>query len=285
MRRKANGVDVIIYALLTLVSVTMIYPLINILSVSISSSNAYANNPLMVLPREITLTSYRWVLTHHLIISSYINTIIVTFAGTLLSLFLSATLAFPLSVPDLKGKRFIMPVIIFTMFFSGGMIPNFYLVRSLGWIDKLVALIIPGSLSVYNMILMKNNFEGIPASLKESAYIDGASDLTIFVRIVLPLSKPIIATILLFYAVGRWNSFFNAVIYIRSRDNWTLQLLLREIVTSTESLLNDSTDIASIPSQSIKNAVIVVAILPIMCVYPFLQRYFVKGVMIGAVKG
>lgn len=285
MRRKANGVDAIIYLILILISATMLYPLINILSVSISSSNAYANNPLMILPQEVDVTAYRWVISHHLILSSYKNTLIVTLGGTLLSLFLSATLAYPLSVGDLKGKRIVMPLIVFTMFFNGGMIPNFYLIRQLGWIDTLWALIVPGALSVYNMILMKNSFEGIPSSLKESAYIDGASDLTIFARIVLPLSKPIIATILLFYAVGRWNSFFNAIIYIRSRDNWTLQLLLREIVSATESLLNDSTDIASLPPQSIKNAVIVVAILPIMCVYPFLQRYFVKGVMVGAVKG
>lgn len=274
-----------IYILLGLVAALMLYPLLNVVAVSFSSSNGYANYPLMIWPHEFDATAYRWILTHHLILSSYMNTIIVTLSGTVLSMFLTATLAYPLSVISLKGRKIFMSLIIFTMFFNGGMIPNYYLVRSLNMIDTLWALIVPGALSVYNMILMKNSFESLPGSLKESAYIDGATDLDIFARVVLPLSVPIMATLTLFYAVDKWNSYFNGILYIRSRENWTLQLVLREIVSQTESLLNDSTDIASLPSQSVKYAVIVVAIIPIMCVYPFIQRFFVKGVMIGAVKG
>lgn len=285
MKRKFSIGDFGIYALLALVAAIMLYPLLNVVAVSLSNENGYANHPLMIFPHDFDASSYRWILTHHLILSSYKNTILITVGGTMISMFLTATLAYPLSVLDLKGRRIFMSLIVFTMFFNGGMIPNYYLVRSLDMIDSLWALMIPGALSVYNMILMKNSFEGIPASLKESAYIDGATDLNIFVRVVLPLSGPILATLTLFYAVGKWNSYFNGILYIRSRENWTLQLVLRELVSQTETLLNDNTDIASIPAQSVKYAVIVVAILPIMCVYPFIQRFFVKGVMVGAVKG
>lgn len=285
MKRRFSLGDLTIYALLCLIAAAMLYPLLNVIAVSLSSEVAYARHPLMIWPHDFEATSYRWILTHHLILSSYRNTIIITVVGTLISMFLTATLAYPLSVADLKGRKIFMSLIIFTMFFNGGMIPNYYLVRSLDMIDTLWALMIPGALSVYNMILMKNSFEGIPASLKESAYIDGATDWDIFVKVILPLSGPIIATLTLFYAVGKWNSYFNGILYIRSRENWTLQLVLRELVSQTETLLNDNTDIASIPAQSIKYAVIVVAILPIMCVYPFIQRFFVKGVMVGAVKG
>lgn len=285
MIRKFNGADVLIYALLGVIALLMLYPLCNVIAVSLSSANGYANHPMMLWPHEFDATAYRWVISHHLILSSYRNTVIITVVGTLISVFLTATLAYPLSTADLQGKKTLMSLLVFTMFFNGGMVPNYYLVRSLGLVDSIWALMLPGAMSVYNMILMKNSFEGLPVSLKESARIDGASDLGIFIRIVLPLSMPIIATLTLFYAVGKWNSYFNAILYIRDRSKWTLQLLLREIVYQTQTLLNDSTDIASLPSQSIKYAVIVVAILPIMCVYPFLQRFFVKGVMVGAVKG
>ncbi len=285
MKRRFGFGDFGIYMLLGLIAMIMLYPLLNVIAVSMSSENGYVNHPLMIFPHDFDASSYRWILTHHLIVSSYRNTLIITLGGTIISMFLTATLAYPLSVLNLKGRKPLMALIIFTMFFNGGMIPNYYLVRSLSMIDTLWALMIPGALSVYNMILMKNSFEGIPSSLKDSAYIDGASDLDIFTRVVLPLSGPILATLTLFYAVGKWNSYFNGILYIRSRENWTLQLVLRELVTQTETLLNDSTDIASIPTQSVKYAVIVVAILPIMCVYPFIQRFFVKGVMVGAVKG
>lgn len=276
---------VVIYGILILISAITLYPLLNILAVSMSDRTAYIRNPMMIIPKNITFASYAAVWQHPLVLSSYLNTIIITLVGVALSMSLTATLAYPLSERGLRGKKFFMSMLIFTMFFSGGLIPNFYLVRSLGLLDSLWALIIPGSLSVYNMILMKNAFEGLPDSLKESARIDGANDLLIFGRIVLPLSMPIVATLTLFYVVGRWNSFFNAIIYINSRSRWTLQLLLREIVMTTETLLDDGVNVAAIPAESVKFAVIVISILPIMCVYPFLQRFFIKGVMVGAVKG
>ena len=200
-------------------------------------------------------------------------------------MFLTSTLAFPLSEQGLKGKRLIMPVFMFTMFFGGGMIPHYYLVRSLGMLDSLWALMIPGALSVYNTVLMKNSFESLPVSLKESARIDGASDLLVFTRIALPLSLPIIATLTLFYLVGMWNSYFNAVIYIQNRGKWTLQLYLREIIANAVSMVDDGTMDETLPTASIRYATLVWATVPILCIYPFIQRYFIKGMMVGAVKG
>ena len=165
MKRKFTLGDFAIYALLGLVAAAMLYPLLNVISVSLSSESAYGKYPLMIWPHDLDASSYRWILTHHLIVSSYRNTIIITVFGTIISMLLTATLAYPLSVPDLKGRKFFMTMILITMFFNGGMIPNYYLVRSLSMIDTLWALMIPGALSVYNMILMKNSFEGIPPSL------------------------------------------------------------------------------------------------------------------------
>ncbi len=285
MKKKLDFVNVIIYLLLTVITIVTIYPLLNLLAVSLSEHSAYVMNPLMVIPDRINLLPYKWVFSHPLILSSYKNTLIVTFVGTFFSMFLTSTLAYPLSNRGLRGKGLFMKLIIFTMMFNGGLIPNFYLVRSLGLLDKLWALIIPGSMSGFYVILMKNFFESIPGSLKEAAKIDGASEMFIFARIVIPLSAPILSTLSLFYAVLRWNSFFNAIVYIRDRGKWTLQLLLREIVIISNPLLNDDTSISDIPPENIKYAVIIVAIVPILCLYPFLQKYFVKGIMVGAVKG
>ncbi|MBO4298803.1 MAG: carbohydrate ABC transporter permease [Clostridia bacterium] len=285
MKRKATIGDALIYAVLGFVTLITLYPLVNLLAVSLSPRADYLRNPMMLFPRRIELGAYRMVFGNRLMWSSYKNTVIITIGGTAISMFLTATMAYPLSEPGLKGKKWIMSLYLFTMFFGGGMIPNYYLVRSLGMLDSLWALMIPGALSVYNGVLMKNSFEGLPSSLKESARIDGASDLTVFVRIALPLSLPIMATITLFYAVGKWNSYFNAILYVSSRSKWTLQLLLREIISNTESLLDDGTTVESLPATSIRYATIVLATLPILLIYPFLQKYFVKGIMVGAVKG
>ena len=221
--------------------------------------------------------------------SAYKNTIIITLAASVFSLILITLTAYPLSKSHLRGRKIFMNLLIFTMLFNGGLIPNFYLIRSLGWLDSLWALIIPGALGAYNVILMKSFFEGLPISLEESARIDGASELVILTKIILPLSKPILATILLFVAVGHWNSFFNAVIYIRSTSKWTLQLVLREILMSASNSLlasgGNAAEVNQVPAETLRYATLVVAILPIMCVYPFLQKYFVKGVTLGAVKG
>ncbi|HML47072.1 MAG TPA: carbohydrate ABC transporter permease, partial [Clostridia bacterium] len=209
----------------------------------------------------------------------------ITIVGTALSMFLIVLTGYPLSHGSVRGTGLFMKLLLFTMMFNGGLIPNFYLIRSLGLYNTLWALILPGSLSAYNVVLMKNYLQSLPASMEESARIDGASEITILLRIILPLSAPILATLSLFCAVGRWNSFFNAIVYIKDTDKWTLQLLLREIVmTVRASVLDDPEALNGVALQNVKYAAIVIAVFPIMCVYPFLQRYFIVGMTLGAIK-
>jgi len=275
-----------IYVVLALVVVVMLYPFLNVVSVSITDYSDYLQNPMRVLPGRLDFSTYRHVLRHQLIGLSYRNTILITVFGTALSMLLVILMGYPLSHTNLPGMSAVMKLLLFTMMFNGGMIANFYLIRSLHIYNTLWALILPGSLSAYNTVLMKNYLTSLPASMEESAKIDGASDLVVLFQILLPLSTPILATLTLFCAVGRWNSFFNAVIYIKDTDKWTLQLLLREIVMNVRSTALDDPEAGQNAAlQNVKYAVIVVSILPIMCVYPFLQRFFVKGVMLGAVKG
>ena len=284
--RRFTAVDGLIYIFLAGAAAVTLYPFINVAAVAMSDYSVYLRNPLIIIPQEIQFDAYEFVFTHPLIMSSYRNTIIVTAVGTFLRLFLTTTLAYPLSRRGLRGKPIIMIYLIITMMFNGGLIPNFYLVRSLGMYNTLFALIVPMSVSAFSVILMKSFFESLPESLIDAARIDGASDLFILWRIVLPLSTAIVATLSLFFAVGLWNSFFSAIVYIRDRNLWTLQLVLREIVIESAAVMEDELTAAySIHTQNLKYAVIIVAIVPILCLYPFLQKYFVKGIMIGAVKG
>lgn len=283
--------DIAVYSLLAVVAACMLYPFLNVIAVSISDYSSYLANPLRIFPGKMDFTAFRYVFSSSLILSSYRNTIVVTILGTLIALIVTILTAYPLSKKNLKGKKLIMNLFIFSMLFSGGIIPSFYLIRSLNLLDTLWALILPGTISAYNVILMKNFFTSLPESLEEAAKIDGASDLYVLWKIVIPLSTPIIATIGLFVCVGYWNSYFSAVLYIRDQQKWTLQLLLREIIMSANTqLLSSGGNMAemsaeAIPPQTIKYATLIVVILPILCVYPFLQKYFVKGMMLGAVKG
>lgn len=281
--------DAVVSVFMIAVAAVMLIPFLNVVSVSLSSNTAYIRNPAMILPSDMTLEAYRSVLSSKLIPSSYRNTIVVTLASTGLGMLLSILMAYPLSKPDLAGKKLIVGFLLVTMFFNGGLIANFYLVKRLGMFDTLWALIIPGSVSIGNIILLRNGFESVPRSLEESALLDGANDLQVLFRIVLPVCLPILATVTLFYAVGHWNAYFNAVVYINGRDKWTLQLMLREIIISrnlgllTGSNVVDTAQESTQP-QMIKCATLVVSMLPIMMVYPFLQRYFVRGLTLGAVK-
>lgn len=286
MKKKIEMFDVCVYSVVTLICIIMLYPFLNVIAVAFSEYTEYLKNPLMILPSGFTLSAFKFVLKEGQVIVSYGNTIFVTVMGVLIGLTLITLMAYPLSRLRLKGRGIIMNIVIFSMMFSGGMIPNYYLVRSLGLIDSLWAVILPGAFSAYNMILMKNFLEALPDSLMEAASIDGASEPCILFKIALPLCKPILATLCLFIAVQYWNSYFTAMLYIRDRTKWTLQLVLREIVlANVQNGNNDPAQENYIVSISIKYASLLVVMLPIMLVYPFLQKYFVKGVMIGAVKG
>lgn len=281
----------IFFTIILLVDLVILYPILNVVAVSFSSYAQYTANPMMIIPKGFNLDSYVKVFQDANILTGYGNTIFITVAGSILGVTITVLAAYSLSKNNLKGKKVIMPLILFTMFFSGGMIPSYFLMRDLHLLDTRIALILPGCISAYNLILVKNFMESLPASLMEAAEIDGATEPQILGKIVVPLSKPIISVIFLFVAVGYWNSYFNAILYTKTRAKWTLQLVIREIIMSAQSLQN-ATDgnlaeqgMNAIPPIMLQYASIVVAMVPILCVYPFVQRYFQEGIMLGAVKG
>ena len=276
-------------ALAALVFVT-IYPLYYIGIVSISDGTAVNRGDVRLLPVDPTFEAYLTVFRNKDIWRAYSNTIIYTVAGTLINLFFSSLCAYPLSRKDFYGRSVFTFIIALTMFLSGGMIPLYIVVRKLRLIDTMWALVLPGAVNTFNMIIMRTFFQGIPASLHESARIDGANDIRVLRSIVLPLSMPIMATMTLFYAVQHWNSFFNALIYLNTKAKYPVQIMLRNIVVASE-FADQQADIGSVSTnfnvvaQNYKYAVIMITVLPIICAYPFLQKHFAKGAMIGAIKG
>lgn len=267
----------------------MVYPVLHIVFASLSDSNELMRHTGLILrPYGFSLAAYDAVFKNRLLATGYVNTLINVGISVALNVGLTTLAAFALSRRDLLFRRPLMLLITFTMVFSGGLIPLYLLVKGLGITNTRWALILPTAVSAYNLIIMKTSFETIPESLFESARMDGANDFSMLARIAIPVSLPVIAVMVLFYGVEQWNAWFPAYIYLRDRSMWPLQLVLREIVltnTLNDMLTNiDMSDKASI-AESIKYATVVVATLPILCVYPFLQRFFVKGVMIGAIKG
>ena len=259
-------------------------PILLVVIYSFTPYDLYLKNHFDFFPSRLTLDAYRMVTNYRYIWTGYGNTLYITLFGSILSLIVLVLTGYPLSKKDLKGRNVYMTLWIITMFFSGGMIPNYFLIRTLGLLNNRWSLILPGLVSCYNLILMKNYIQGLPGSLEEAALIDGANDLMVLIRIVLPLSAPILATLGLFTAVGYWNSYFNAIMYMTKRANWPLQLVLRELLF--ESAVNEMTAMDERVSTPflLKMASIVVATVPIMCIYPFLQKYFMTGLVLGGVK-
>lgn len=282
--------DAIIYAIAAVIIVIVLYPLIFVVSASFSDPAKVLSGEVWLWPKGFTLDAYVNILHDDKIWLGYRNTILYTTVGTLVNLFMTILGAYPLSRPDLPGRGALMLLFTVTMFFGGGLIPTYLLVRDLGMVNTMWALIIPGAISTYNLIVMRTYFQSsIPWEIQEAAHIDGCSNWRLLINIILPLSKPIIAVMVLFYAVGHWNSFFNALIYIRDESMYPLQLVLREILLISESDAVDGSLVGLeekiLLAESIKYAIIIVASLPVLIMYPFVQRHFVKGVMIGSIKG
>ncbi len=276
------------YILMALIVIITLYPCYYVLVASISDPvEIYSSNGLVFYPKGVGLHSYLEVLKSGQIWSGYANTIFYVAAGGFLSLALTITAAFALTRKGLPGKNTIMLLILFTMYFSGGLIPLYMVVKSLGLLDTRFAMILPGAVSTYNLIIAISYFKSMPYELEEAAKIDGANDYLILFKIMVPLAKPIIAVIALYYMVAIWNNYFSALIYLSDRDLFPLQLVLREILiqNDTASIAASQSDAMQAYAENVKYATIVVSTVPILCVYPFLQKYFVKGVMIGAVKG
>ncbi|WP_349671838.1 carbohydrate ABC transporter permease [Lacrimispora sp.] len=277
---------VINYTLLTIIVFICLYPFLNVVAYSLSSNRAVLSGKVTLFPIEFQLDAYKDILHRGQIWAAMGTTILVTMLGTAIGLILTIFAAYALSKDKLKGRKWISALILFTMYFSGGIIPTFLVVKNLGMFDHLSSLYLPTSVSVFNFIVMRTFFREIPRSLEEAAYLDGASDVQILVKIVLPLSLPIIATIGLFYAVSYWNDYFSALIYIQTPEKFTLQLRLRSLLYADELGAAGSEGLGSqVMAESLKMACIVVGTIPILVVYPWLQKYFVKGVMLGAVKG
>lgn len=283
--------NVAIYIILGLILLIVIYPLIFVLSASISNPEYLLRGEIWLLPKDITFDGYVKVFQNKDILNGYKNTIIYTVLGTAINLLLTVMAAYPLSRGDFYGRNFITALMVFTMFFSGGMIPMYLLIKDLHMLNTIWSLLLPGAVSVYNVIIMRTFFQtSIPNEIQEAAAIDGCSNIQTLLRIVLPLSAPIIAVMVLFYAVGHWNAFFNALIYLTDRDKYPLQIILREILIQENmdemtSRIDEDIIKHMMQVEGLKYAVVVVANLPVLLLYPFLQKYFVKGVMIGALKG
>lgn len=280
----------VIYGISFLILLIVLYPLVFVLSASFSNPNLVIEGQVWLLPKGFNLNAYRQVFMDQMILTGYKNTILYTVVGTVVNLFLTVLLAFPLSRKDLPGRNWVMFFVTFTMFFHGGLIPTYILIKNLKLIDSFWVMVFPTAISTYNMIVMRTYFQNsIPFELMESAFIDGCNNFRLLWSIVLPLSKPILAVIGLFYAVGHWNAFFNAMIYFNDEMKYPLQLILRNILLQNqfEEMGTDVFDLQDrvLLAESIKYAVIVVSSLPVLLLYPFIQRYFVKGVMIGALKG
>ncbi|MGY5765254.1 carbohydrate ABC transporter permease [Brachybacterium sp. DNPG3] len=282
--RVFDGVNI---ALLMLFAIITILPFVYVLAASFATEAEIAARPFFLWPQNPTLETYKYIFSTDTFVRSLLVTIGVTVVGTLVQITLTMLMAYPLADPNLVGRGLIMRLVLFAMLFSGGMIPLFLVVKELGLLDSYWALILPAAINPFNLIVIRTFFQALPGELREAAEIDGSNELSTFWRIMLPLSKPVIATFSLFYAVGIWNDFMSPLLYISDSSKWTLQMFVRQVTISTDP----STTIGNLdpnyipPAEGLKFAVIVIATLPIMCVYPFLQKHFAKGVMIGSVKG
>ncbi|MDF9842802.1 MULTISPECIES: carbohydrate ABC transporter permease [unclassified Paenibacillus] len=275
------------FTLLALIALITVLPFVHVVAGSFTTSAEIAASKFVLIPKVWSLEAYKFIFSTDTIFKAMGVSIGVTLIGTLFSMFITALMAYGLSRKDLDGRNVVNFLVVFTMLFHGGMIPTFLVVKELGLIDSYAALILPSAISAFNMIILKNFFQNIPEGLEESAKIDGCNDFGILFRIVLPLSMPAIATISLFYAVTYWNTYMSAILYLDDSAKWPIQVLLRQIVVLASGMDHSSTLDAAVPppDQSIKMAVIVVATLPILMVYPFLQKHFAKGAMLGSMKG
>lgn len=281
--------NTVVVILLIIVNILMLYPFIYVLSVSVSDPNSVIRGEVILLPKGFSKFAYEQILTYPLFTKAYLNTIFYASVGTVLTLLMTILAAYPLSMEKLRSRGVISFFYVFTMFFSGGMIPTFLVVKNLHLLDKRMAVIIVAILGAWNVIICRSFLQTIPKSLHESAYIDGANDWTILFRIILPLSKPVLSTIALFSIVGFWNDFFSALLYLNDRNKYPLQMILRNILINSEMIAKEPGAVRDVSNStatmSLKTASIVVTIIPVLCVYPFIQKYFVKGVMIGSIKG
>jgi putative aldouronate transport system permease protein len=284
---RLNIVDYIILFFLTLFGLLIIYPFYNTILVSLVPQVDYVRSPFMLIPKRITFESYEFVLSTQLLMRSMLTSAEITLVGTIYNMILTTLMAYAFTKP-LPGRNFFRFLLVFTMYFGGGLIPYYLLIRNLGLIDSFWVLVLPSVISVPYMLIISNYFSSLPAELVESASIDGANEMTILFRIILPLSLPILATFTLYYAVERWNEWWHGMLFIKDVKKWPLQNTLRKIIQDANFVSNQAMTGETRPptyAEGVKMACVVVTMFPIMALYPFLQRYFLTGLTLGAVKG
>jgi putative aldouronate transport system permease protein len=280
--------DVLNILILSFIALLCLLPFIYIIATSLATAQEIAAKPFLVFPSKISYDAYMYILSSNTILRSLGISLFVTAIGTFINISMTALMAYPLSRKNLRGRRLIQMLVVFTMMFNGGMIPSYLVVSSLRLVNSFWALWLPGAISAFNLLLLRNFFQEIPEELIEAAKIDGCNEWRILAMIVLPLSLPSLAVFSLFYAVGHWNSWFNAVLYISDMTKWPIQVWLRQIVLQASGGFTDSGSVealTSVPQENVVKAVIVIATVPILIVYPFLQKYFTKGIMVGSIKG
>lgn len=294
VRSRQRGVsewvfDILRYIVLAVMLVITVYPFYSVVVVSFSTQRSYIANPAMLYPLEFTLDSYKVIFSDAKIVSSFFNSVFIAVVGSLYSLILITTSAYVLTKTHVKGIRILFFMIVFTMFFNGGLIPNYLNIKRLGIMNTLWAVILPGGINTFYLIVLINAMYAVPKEMEESAVMDGANEVVILFRIMLPLVLPTIMAVMLFGFVDRWNDWYSAMIYIADSTKWPVSYLLRQMLSSilaatdaaTQRLVSQKT----VYSEGLKRATIVFAMVPIICIYPFMQRYFAKGIMVGAIKG
>ena len=291
MSRGDRAFNIFAILIVTLLTLLVLLPMINILSASFSASAAVNAGKVLLWPVEPTLRNYQTILGYASVWTGYRNTIFYTVLGTVINVFLTLFCAYPLAQKSFSGRKFFSILFFIPMIFSGGMIPNYILIRDLGFLNTIWAVLLPGAIGITNMIITRTFIQStIPDSVAEAAVLDGCSPIRYFISFIMPLSKTIIAVISMYYAVGHWNSWFNAFLYLNKRDMYPLQLFLREILVNSQfdsSVMEDPEAARQLQglADTLKYVIIVVSTIPLMSIYPFVQKYFVKGVMIGSVKG
>jgi len=283
--RAGRAFDVLNVVLLTGVGLLAILPFAYVLAGSFATELEITTRPFFLWPDDFTTTSYESILSSDVILRAFVTTVVVTVVGTLMQLGLTVLLAYPLSKVDLPGRRTVLSLVVFTMVFSAGMIPTFLVVKDLGLLDTYWSLILPAAVNPFSLIIIKNFFQQLPHELEESAKIDGANELQVLRHVVIPLSKPVLATFALFYAVGIWNDYLSPLLYLSDTGKWTLQMILRQVTAAASLSADELNSDVPPPAQGIKFAVVIIATIPVLLAYPFLQKHFAKGMLIGSVKG
>lgn len=282
--KRIGKLDWVLFAILLVYAIIVIYPFYNAFLISISPESVYLNTPFLIWPSEITFDNYIAVFTSKSLWSGFKVTFFLLVVGTIYQLFFTVITGYALSRNKWFGKNFVMNMILVTMFFGGGLIPYYYLIKNLGLYNSIWVMVIPGAIDTYNMLLMRNYFASLPVDMEESAKIDGANDIQIFLKVYLPMSLPMLATVGLFFAVGNWNSWYNGMLFIENPSYKPLQLVLREMIATSSSQIEVPGNI-KVYSEGLTMACIFFTIVPMMCFYPFVQKFFVKGLVVGAIKG